>query len=140
MLQRSVLRKWTSKALDARGAYRYHKKHKEEAERALAVIEAHNSQKLTPALRKMADEYSNDVFTHSGEAFGKINRTTASFTMKPWPVARSRTLGLVDGERTLLSGSRATMGSEQVLADALLSNRRDLIPLNNPVQVRLTWW
>jgi hypothetical protein len=62
MLQRSVLRKWTSKALDVRGAYRYHKKHKEEAERAVSVIEAHNSQKLTPALRKMADEYANDVF------------------------------------------------------------------------------
>ena len=39
-------------------------------------------------------------------------------------------------ERALLSCSLATMGSEQVLADVFLSDRRDLIPLNSPVPVR----
>jgi hypothetical protein len=62
MLQRSVFRKWASKALNAPRAYQYHKEHKKEAETAIGVIGTHNSQRLTPTLKKMADEYSSDVF------------------------------------------------------------------------------
>jgi hypothetical protein len=40
----------------------YHRDQKKEAMKALHVIQEYNSQKLTPKLRKIADEYSIDVF------------------------------------------------------------------------------
>jgi hypothetical protein len=62
MADKSVFRKWCSKAIDAARSSHYHDWHKKEAMKAVRVIETCNSQELTPALKKIADEYSRDIF------------------------------------------------------------------------------
>jgi hypothetical protein len=62
MGEKSVFRKWCSTAIGTARSLHYHDCHKKEAMKAILVIETYNSQKLTPALRKIADEYSREIF------------------------------------------------------------------------------
>jgi hypothetical protein len=54
---KSTLKNWVRSAV----AYRDDKVHKRKAQQALEVIEKHNSSKLTPALRTLADDYAHEV-------------------------------------------------------------------------------
>src|SRR3984957_17154807 len=58
----SIAGKVGRKAIDAARSSQYHGQHKKEALQALSAIEADESQKLTPTLKKTVDEYSIDVF------------------------------------------------------------------------------
>lgn len=50
------------KALTLARAYSYDASHREVAMKAVHVMQKHNSQKLTPGLKKLADDYSLEVF------------------------------------------------------------------------------
>ena len=62
MISASIFEKWAGRAINAARASQYHQTHRKEALTAVRVIETYNSQRLTPALKKIADEYSSDVF------------------------------------------------------------------------------
>jgi hypothetical protein len=58
----SIFGKSGRRAINAARAFQYHQMHRKTALTAVRVIETCNSQRLTPALKKIADEYSKDVF------------------------------------------------------------------------------
>jgi hypothetical protein len=62
MLHGNIFKKWARKALNDARASQYHKQHEKEAKTAVSVIESHTSRRLTSSLKKIADEYSSDVF------------------------------------------------------------------------------